>query len=132
MSNESSADTVEYISPVAFEPTIERLMSAIAAAGLNLFHRIDHAELAREAGMAMPPATVLVYGHPRGGTPVMLTAPLAALDLPLRVLVRERADGRTVIAFHPIATMLRALGVTEELAARLRPAQQILVAAVSP
>ncbi|MGH7102183.1 MAG: DUF302 domain-containing protein [Acetobacteraceae bacterium] len=132
MSNTSSAETVEHTSPVAFEATIERLVNAISTAGLKVFDRIDHAALAREAGMEMPPTTVLVYGHPRGGTPVMLAAPLAALDLPLRVLVRERADGRTVIALHPVALMLRNLGVAEELAARLKPAQQILVAAVSP
>lgn len=62
----------------------------------------------------------------------MLAAPLAALDLPLRVLVRECADGRTVIAFHPVALMLSDFGVAEELVARLKPAQQILVTALSP
>lgn len=76
--------------------------------------------------MEMPPATVPVYGHRKGGTPVMLAAPLTALALPLRVLVRERADGRTVIAFQPVTTMLRSLGVAEEWAARLEPAQKCL------
>ncbi|MGH7153027.1 MAG: DUF302 domain-containing protein [Acetobacteraceae bacterium] len=118
--------------PVAFEPTLERVVGAISAAGLIIFSRIDHAEQAHKAGMTMPPATVLIYGHPKGGTPVMLATPVAALDLPLRVLVREREDGRTVIAFHPIATMLRRDGVSEELAVRLEPAQHILVAAMSP
>ena len=79
-----------------------------------------------------PPSTVLTYGYPRGGTPAMLAAPQAALDLPLRVLVREREDGRAVIAFHPVAAMLRRAGVPEDVARRLEPAQHVLVAAVAP
>ncbi len=97
-----------------------------------LFNRIDHQTGAREAGLDMPPATVLTYGHPKGGTPIMLAAPLAALDLPLRVLVRVRNDGQTVIAFHPIAAVLRRAGVPDSLAVRLDPAQQVLLKAVLP
>ena len=96
-----------------------------------MFAEIDHAANAREAGLTLPPSTVLIYGHAKGGTPIMAAAPLAALDLPLRVLVREREDGRAAIAFHPAATMLRASGAPDDLAARLQPAQHILVAAVT-
>ncbi len=81
--------------------------------------------------MKMPPATVLAYGLSKGGTPIMLAAPLAALDLPLRVLIRVRDDGRTAIAFHPMAAVLRGAGVREPLASRLDPAQQILLKAVA-
>lgn len=123
---------IEHVSPLAFAPTVERLTAAIRTAGLTLFSVIDHAAGAAEAGLQMPPATVLTYGHARGGTPVMRAAPQAALDLPLRVLVREREDGRTVIAFHPVASMLRQYDVPDQLATRLEPAQQILVAAVTP
>ena len=80
----------------------------------------------------MPPATVLTYGHATGGTPAMVAAPLAALDLPLRVLVRVRNDGRTVIAFHAIEAVLRRAGVPDPVATRLGPAQQLLVDAVTP
>lgn len=131
MSDSNVMTTVEHVSPVAFGPTVERLTSAIGAAGLVIFSLIDHAAGAAEAGLQMPPSTVLIYGHAKGGTPVMLATPQAALDLPLRVLVREREDGRVVIVFHPIAAMLRRLGVREELAVRLEPAQQILVTAVT-
>jgi uncharacterized protein (DUF302 family) len=74
---------------------------------------------------------VLVYGHAKGGTPIMLAAPEAAPDLPLRVLVRQRADGQTVIAFHPIAALLQRSGVPGPLAARLEPAQHLLVKALA-
>ena len=74
--------------------------------------------------------TVLIYGHAKGGTPIMLAAPLAALDLPLRVLVRQREDGQTAIAFHPVAAMLRRAGVPGDMAARLEPAQHLLMQAI--
>jgi uncharacterized protein (DUF302 family) len=125
------SDVVEHLSPAGFEATVERLTGAIAQAGLRLFAAIDHAAGAREVGLAMPPATVLIYGHPRGGTPLMLAAPETALDLPLRVLVHEREDGQVVIAFHPIAAALRRAGVPEALASRLEPAQQILLTAMA-
>jgi uncharacterized protein (DUF302 family) len=128
----NDTETREIVSPMSFEATLERLTAAIAQAGLILFNRIDHQAGAREAGLEMPPTTVLSYGHPKGGTPIMLIGPLAALDLPLRALVRVRDDGKTVIAFHPIAAVLRRAGVPEPLADRLDPAQEILLKAVAP
>jgi uncharacterized protein (DUF302 family) len=74
---------------------------------------------------------VLFYGHPRGGTPIMLAHPAAALDLPLRVLVREREDHTTCISFYPIVALLQGAGVATELASRLEPAQLLLVRAIS-
>jgi uncharacterized protein (DUF302 family) len=123
-------DLAEHLSPVGFAATIDRLIDAIGRAGMTVFARIDHAAGARAAGMAMPPTQVLIYGSPRGGTPIMLAAPLAALDLPLRVLVREDAQGRTLIAFHPAAAMLLRAGVADDLAHRLDAAQQVLVDAI--
>ncbi len=125
------ADVREIVSDLPFEATLERLTAAITQAGLVMFQRIDHQAGAREAGLEMPPTMVLTYGHPRGGTPIMLATPLAALDLPLRVLVRVRDDGRTVIAFHPVAALLRRAGVPDALAGRLDPAQLLLVKAMA-
>ena len=90
---------------------------------MTIFARVDHAAGARTAGLAMPPTIVLLYGNPKGGTPLMLAAPQAALDLPLRVLVREREDGKAVVAFHPAAPMLKRAGVPDQLASKLDPAQ---------
>jgi uncharacterized protein (DUF302 family) len=115
---------------MAFAPTLERLVQAIETAGMTVFARIDHAAGAREIGMQMPPTVVLIYGNPRGGTPIMLAVPQVALDLPLRVLVREQPDGRAVISFHPVAPMLRQAGVADALATRLKPAQRVLIEAI--
>lgn len=131
MNDSPHLDIVEHPSPLPFDATLERLVQAITDRGMAIFARIDHAANAREVGMTMPPATVLIYGSPKGGTPIMLASPLAALDLPLHVLVREDGDGKAVIAFHPIAATLRRAGVPEDVAARLEPAQQLLLAALA-
>ena len=130
MTNPQDSDFVEYLSAVAFAPTLERLDSAIKAAGMIIFSRIDHAAGAHEAGLVMPPTVVLIYGSPKGGTPIMLSTPQAALDLPLRVLVREREDRGALVSFHPVAAMLQRAGVPAALAARLEPAQRVLVEAI--
>jgi uncharacterized protein (DUF302 family) len=127
---QTTSDIVEHVVSADFASTVERIAAAITQAGMTVFARIDHAAGAREAGLIMPPATVLIYGHAKGGTPIMLAAPLAALDLPLRVLVRQREDGQTAIAFHPVAAMLRRAGVPGDMAARLEPAQHLLMQAI--
>jgi uncharacterized protein (DUF302 family) len=132
MMEAESPDIVEHASPLSFQATLERLAQAIEQAGLTIFARIDHAENARSVGMTMPPATVLIYGAAKGGTPIMLATPLAALDLPLRVLVRASEDGGASVAFHSVAAMLRRAGVSPDLAARLEPAQRLLLAALAP
>ena len=126
----STPDLVELESPDAFTPTLERIANAIESHGLTILARVDHAAGARSVGLAMPPTIVLLYGNPKGGTPLMLAAPQAALDLPLRVLVREREDGKAVVAFHPAAPTLKHAGVPDALASKLDPAQAILSEAI--
>ena len=122
---------IEHVSAYAFAATLARLEQAIESAGLTVFARIDHRSAARDVGLTMPPTLVLIYGNPRGGTPIMLAAPRAALDLPLRVLVREDGEGRVLVGFHPIDRVLRAAGASEDLAKRLVPAQLLLVDGVT-
>jgi uncharacterized protein (DUF302 family) len=124
-----SGIVVDIASPFGFQPTLERVLAAIHGAGLTVFATIDHAEGARSAGLAMPATTVVIYGNPKGGTPVMLATPAVALDLPLRVLVREASDG-VVVSFHPIADVLMAAGVPEDVARKLEPGQRILAEAL--
>ena len=121
----------EYISAASQEETLSRLIHAIEAEGMRIFARIDHAASAHGVGLAMRPSVVLMYGHPRGGTPIMQATPAAALELPLRVLVHEGDDGRALVSFHPIAPLLREAGVDESLATRLEPAQKILLKALA-
>jgi uncharacterized protein (DUF302 family) len=130
--SDSQQEIAELASPFSFDITLERLVDAIATSGMTLFAQIDHAANARSVGATMPPTTVLIYGNAKGGTPIMLTTPLAALDLPMRVLVREGSNGKTSIAFHPITTLLGRAGVPADAAARLEPAQSLLSSAITP
>lgn len=126
-SAEAHRSLVEMTSPYSFEDTVDRLTKAIPRAGLVLITRLDHAAGARSMGLELPASLVLVYGHPKGGTPIMNAYPSAALDLPLRVLVRhDSAAGGTVVAFHPVVEMLAGHGVPEALARRLEPAQALI------
>ena len=131
MSNDETSPTVERVSAFPFHETLERLVQAIEGAGMAIFAKVDHAANAQSVGLQMPAATVLIYGNAKAGTPVMLASPLAALDLPLRVLIREVESGKTAIAFHPVEAMLGQLGVPEDIAARLAPAQALLATAAS-
>lgn len=121
------AGYVEHKSSVGFQPTVDRLVAAIEKAGMSVFATIDHAGGAKAVGMSMPPTIVLIYGQARGGTPVMQANPAAALDLPLRVLIREDANGETLIAFHPIELTLAPYKIPGEFADRLAKAQQLLI-----
>ncbi|WP_458071752.1 DUF302 domain-containing protein [Rhodanobacter sp. BL-MT-08] len=131
MTDSEKPDQIEITSHASFDATLDRLIEAMARSGMTLFARVDHAAGALAVGTPMPPTTLLIYGSPAGGTPVMLAAPLAALDLPLRVLVRENDQGQVSILFHPMAPVLRQAGVPETLAHRLDQAQHMLVEAVS-
>jgi len=132
MNDETAVHLVEQESAATFETTMNRLVEAIAEAGMTLFARIDHAAAARSLGLAMPPTVVLLFGNPNGGTPIMLAAPRAALDLPLRVLLREDSEGRALLSFHPVAPSLREAGVPDAMAMRLEAAQRVVLKAMRP
>ena len=131
MTDPANAGLTEITSGEPFDATLDRLVEAIARSGMTLFARIDHAAGALAMGMPLPPTMVLIYGSPAGGTPLMLAAPLAALELPLRVLLRENEQGQVSMLFHPMAPVLRQAGVPEAMANRLDLAQLMLVEALS-
>lgn len=92
----------ELLSPFIFEETLQRIESNLLQSGMTIFTRIDHAQAADDVQMQLPKTLVLIYGNPKGGTPLMQKYPLLALDLPLRVLIREDSNHNTWVAFHGI------------------------------
>lgn len=78
--------------------TLDRLQTAMQDHHLTIFARIDHSDLAQQAGLAMQPAHVLIFGNPKAGTPLMVASPLLALDLPLKVLVWQSNDGQVWVS----------------------------------
>ncbi|HVJ54257.1 MAG TPA: DUF302 domain-containing protein [Aliidongia sp.] len=82
------------------EETLSRLEAAIAAKGLTLFAKIDHAAGAAEVGLALRPTVVLLFGNARGGTPLMQAAQTMGIDLPLKMLVWQDETGRTWLSYN--------------------------------
>jgi len=80
--------------------TLEKLKAMLQAKGITLFAVIDHSGEAEKAGLKMPPTKVLIFGNPKGGTPLMLAAPSVAIDLPLKILVAEDPAGRVTISYN--------------------------------
>ena len=98
-------------SEASFEQVVDRLHELIRERGLTLFAEIDHARNARDAGFEMPATTVLIFGNAKAGTALMLASPDIALELPLRILVREEVDGRTGIVYIDPERLAAAFGV---------------------
>ena len=78
--------------------TVARIIAELEARGMKLFTTIDHSGEARAAGLELRETKLVIFGNPRTGTPIMQAAPLAGLDLPLKVLVRADA-GRTCVSY---------------------------------
>jgi uncharacterized protein (DUF302 family) len=86
--------------------------------GMKLFAVIDHSGEARAVGLDLRETKVVMFGSPQAGTPVMQAAPLAALDLPLKVLIWSDAE-QTKVSYSSPATLASRYGLADELAARL-------------
>jgi uncharacterized protein (DUF302 family) len=106
------------ISPRSVPETVARLESLVKAKGMKVFAVIDHSGEAKDVGLSLRETKVVVFGSPQAGTPVMLAAPLAALDLPLKVLIWSD-EGQTKVSYTAPAALAARYGLSEELAGRL-------------
>jgi uncharacterized protein (DUF302 family) len=105
-------------SPRSVADTVARLSEVVSAKGLKLFTVIDHSGEAAEHGLELRDTKVVVFGSPVAGTPVMEAVALAALDLPLKVLVWDD-DGHTRVSYTAPAELAARYGLSDELSARL-------------
>jgi uncharacterized protein (DUF302 family) len=80
--------------------TIDRLTEVVKRAGLLVFARIDHAAGARDVGASLRPTELLIFGNPRGGTPLMQDRQLAGIDLPVKALAWEDEDGKIWLSYN--------------------------------
>jgi uncharacterized protein (DUF302 family) len=102
-------------SKASVEETTERFAVLLRTKGITLFALVDHSGEAEKAGLKMPPTKLLIFGNPKGGTPVMLAAPTIAIDLPLKVLVWEDAGGKAWVSFNDPAYLQNRHHVPGEL-----------------
>jgi uncharacterized protein (DUF302 family) len=125
------AGIVTTASPHDVSTTVDRLVAAIAQRGLTLFVVIDHSAGARSVGLELPDTTVVVFGSPKAGTPVMLAQPLSALDLPLKVLVRASDGDGSLVSYPDPSLLADRYGVPPDLLAPLEGVRALVEAATA-
>ena len=131
MRRERSAENVVFtkVSPWSMADTVARLSAVVAARGMKVFAVIDHGDEARAVGLALRDTRLFIVGSPSAVTPVIAAAPLAALDLPLRVVVWE--DGyQTKVSYPSPAEVARRYGLDGDLAAALESIDAVTSAVV--
>jgi uncharacterized protein (DUF302 family) len=95
--------------------TLHRLETILTARGIKIFALIDHSGEAEKAGLKMPPTQLLIFGNPKGGTPVMLAAPTSAIDLPLKALAWQDANGQVWLSYNDPEYLKRRFGLTDDV-----------------
>ena len=106
---------LQVASKYSVDATVQRLESVLAERGIRVFALIDHSGEAEKVGMKMRPTKLVIFGNPKGGTPVMVAAPSVAIDLPLKALVAEDAEGKVWVSYNSPEYLQQRHGVPEEL-----------------
>jgi uncharacterized protein (DUF302 family) len=97
------------------DQTVQKLEGLLQAKGVKLFALVDHSGEAEKAGLHMRPTKLLIFGNPKAGTPLMIASPSIAIDLPLKALVWEDADGKVWISYNTSAYLQARHGLPQEL-----------------
>ena len=97
------------------EQTVEKLNSILRSKGVTLFALVDHSGEAEKVGMKMRPTKLLIFGSPKAGTPLMLAAPSAGIDLPLKILVWEDGQGKVWVSYNSLDYLRERHGLPQEL-----------------
>lgn len=127
-----AVDVVSKPSIYSAHDTVGRLQVAVEGHGLTVFARVDHQANAHSVGLEMSASYVLIFGSPTAGTPLMQATPLVALDLPLRVLVWEDANGQVWASYLDPAALAARYEFAAELVDNIRGIEALVDHAVSP
>ena len=129
MSLESGAGIVRRKSNHSVDDTVGKLKDLLREKGIKLFAVVDHSGEAESAGMHMPPTKLLIFGNPKGGTPLMIAAPSIAIDLPLKILVAEDVDGQVWISYNSPEYLRERHGLPAELIQNIAVIEKLAAAA---
>lgn len=105
------------------DETVARFESVLQSKGITLFAVIDHSGEAGKVGMRMPNTKLLIFGNPKSGTPLMLAAPSIAIDLPLKILVAEDAQGKVWVSYNSPEYLKSRYGLPGSLVANIAVVQ---------
>ena len=111
------------------DETVEKLKTILKSKGVTLFALFDHSGEAEKVGLKMPPTKLLIFGNPKGGTPLMLAAPSAAIDLPLKILVAEDSQGKVWISYNSPDYLKERHGLPDNLVPNIAVVQALAAAA---
>jgi uncharacterized protein (DUF302 family) len=111
--------------------TVDRLESLLQEKGVLVFARIDFSADAARAGLTMRPEQLLIFGNPKGGTPLMQAMPTVGLDLPFKALVWEDSDGKTWLAYNDPAYIVQRHAVASNLSVNFAALIALLERAVA-
>jgi uncharacterized protein (DUF302 family) len=128
---QTETGVVTKLSPRPVADTVSRLTDMIGAKGMKIFGVIDQSAEAREAGLELRDTTLVMFGSPAAGTPVMEASPLSALDLPLKVLVWADA-GQTKVSYYAPSALAARYHLDASLAGRLAGIDPLTDALVAP
>src|SRR5271169_1954544 len=128
MTTQAHNGIIERPSNHSVDQTVDAIRNFLQSKGVTLFALVDHSGEAEKVGMKMPPTKLLIFGSPKAGTPLMLAAPSIAVDLPLKILVSEDAQGHVSVSYNSPAylqerhnlppELLQNIAVVETLAAK--------------
>ena len=121
---------VRVASRYSVEETIARIEGFLREKGIKLFATIDHSGEAERAGLKMPATKVLIFGNAKAGTPIMIAAPSAAIDLPLKVLVQEEENGGVRVSYNTPEYIQQRHGFPAELTGNLAAVRAVVQHAV--
>jgi uncharacterized protein (DUF302 family) len=129
--HDDRSGVITKVSPLSVEDTVARLLALVTSKGMKVFAVIDHSGAATGVGLMLRDTKVVIFGSPQAGTPVMQAAPLAALDLPLKVLIWE--DGsQTKVSYIAPSALADRYALRPELAAKLAGIDALTDAVVAP
>ena len=111
----SEKGLVHLASKHSVDETLQRLENLLKEKGVALFARIDHSGEAAKVGLEMRPTKLLIFGSPKAGTPLMQAAPTLAIDLPLKALFWQDADGKVWLTYNDPTYLQQRHGVPPEL-----------------
>jgi len=119
------------ISPRSVTETVSRLTGILGAKGLKVFAVIDQSAEASQVGLSLRATVLVLFGNPAAGTPVMVAAPLSALDLPLKVLIWDDA-GQTKVTYYGPAALAARYELNADLTAKLAAIDPLTDALIAP
>jgi uncharacterized protein (DUF302 family) len=111
----SGEGIVSKASKYSVPETLHRLETILTAKGIKIFALVDHSGEAEKAGLKMPPTQLLIFGNPKGGTPVMLAAPTSAIDLPWKALAWQDTSGQVWLSYNDAAYIQRRFGLGDDV-----------------